>query len=138
MRLVPDGFWQWLGINFDKTSALLVSIAAVCLTLDVLEGVGMTLKNLDVTRTFLESKNNEEIYVTLLKGIVHLEGCLRVGCDRKVSVRVLKSLSGIKQASLNWFETLKNFVTSTGMQGLKAEPDIHELLETENQGREVV
>lgn len=77
VRLVAHGFRQRLGIHFNKISASLISIATVCLTFTVL-GSHMIMKDLVIMTTFLKSKVNEEIYMTLPKGIVLLDGCLRV------------------------------------------------------------
>lgn len=76
-ELVAHGFRHWPGIDFDKSSAPLVGIAVVRLTVAVL-GRHMTINHLDVTTVFLESKVNEELYMTLLKGEALLEGRLKV------------------------------------------------------------
>lgn len=68
------------------------------------------MKYLDVTIDFLECKVNEEIYMTLSKRVILLERHLMVGSGIQVRVRMLKSLYGLKQASLYWFETLENFL----------------------------
>lgn len=64
--------------------------------------------------------------MTLPKGIV-LEECLSVGCGSKVYARLLMSLYGLKQASLNWFETLDSSLTSIEIQRLKIELAIYVL-----------
>lgn len=51
--------------------------------------------------TFLESKVNEELYMTVLKGIVFLEEGLRVVSGPQVYATIVKGLYGFKQVSLN-------------------------------------
>lgn len=106
-KFVGNRLGQRSGINFNNTSVQLVSIAALCLTLAVV-GSHMTLKHLHITTTFPESKVNNDLYVTLRKGVVLHERDLRVGSGCQTNVRLLKRLYGLKQDSLNWFETVKN------------------------------
>lgn len=61
----------------------------------------MTMRHLDVTRAFHESKVNEELYVTPTKGVILDEEHLRVGSGSQIHARLLKSLYGLKQASPN-------------------------------------
>lgn len=75
----------------------------------------MTMRNLEVTTALLESKVNEEVYVTLPKEVILYGGCLRVGSDSQAYMRLLNSLYSVKQASHNCFETLDNFLMSIGM-----------------------
>lgn len=70
----------------------------------------MIMRHLDVTIAFLESKVNEEIDVILLKGVILLKECLKVGFDIQVHARLLKSLYGLKNTSLNQFETVDDFL----------------------------
>lgn len=121
-------FQQRSGIDFDKTSALLVSIAAVRLTLADFRGsAGTSMKHLDVTTVFLASKVNEELYETLPNGVLLLEVLLGVssGTQVQVSNRRLKIVYILKHVTLNWFETLDNFFLSIKLQGLKAELGIN-------------
>lgn len=99
-KLVVHSSRQSPEIDFDKFSAPLISLGAVRLTLGVHRSP-MTTKHLDVMTTFLESKVKEEIYVTVLKGVVLLEGRLKVVSGSQVSTRRLKSFYGLKQRSLN-------------------------------------
>lgn len=96
------------------------------------------MRYLNVTTDFLKSKVKEEIYITLPKGIVLLEGNLRVCSGNPVCQRLLKSLYSLKQASLNWFERLENFLSSIGLQKLRSEPGIYLLRRTNNQDRKAV
>lgn len=89
----------------------------------------MTMKYFDVTRAFPESKNNEEIYVTLRKGVIPLEVRLRVcsGTEVQVHARLLKGLYDLKQTSLIWFKTLDNFFSIIGLQKSRSKPKIYVL-----------
>lgn len=105
-----------------------MSLTAVRLLLSILGGsAGMTMKYLDVTTPFLESKVSKELYVTLRMGVVLHKGLLRVDSGSQGHAKLLKGLYGLTQVSLNWFETLDNFLTSTGMPRLKTEPGIYVL-----------
>lgn len=72
----------------------------------------MTMTYLGVTTAFLESKVNQELYVTLPKGDFLLKRHLNVGSGSKDHAKLLNSLYRLKQASFNWFETLDQFFTS--------------------------
>lgn len=96
-RFVAYGFRQRPVIDFHKLPKLLVSTDTVLLTLAVFRG-HMTMRPLNVMTAFLESKVHEELYMTLLKGIGLLKGCLRVSSGTQIQVceRLLKSLYGMK------------------------------------------
>lgn len=113
----------------------MVRIAELRLALTVLlEPIHMIMKYLDVTTVFLESKVNEELDMILSKVVVFLEGCLRVSSGTQVQVhaRLLNSLYGLKQMSLNYFETLENFLTFFELQRLRTELGIYVQLEMDN------
>lgn len=115
-RLVVHKLRQRSGINFDMTSAVLVGIPAVRLVLAVLGlSTGMTIRHIDVTTAYQESKVNDGIHVTLAKGIILLERCVRVGSGIQVRTRLLGSLYDLKQVSLNWFKILTEFLLSFGL-----------------------
>lgn len=110
--LVVHSFRQWTEINWDKTPEPLVSIAAVRLTYE----------------TPRRSRVNKELYIILPKGIILLKGRLRVGSCSEVPTRLLKCLYILKQVTVNWFETLDHFLTSSGgIQKLKAGPETYVL-----------
>lgn len=75
----------------------------------------MTTKHLSVIIAFLESKVNEELYAILPMGIVLFKERLRVSSGSQVHARLLNSLYGLKQVTINWFETLDNFLSSIGL-----------------------
>lgn len=96
------------------------------------------MKYLDVITAFLERHVNEEIYMTLFKRVVFLEVRLRVGSGIPVHARLLKSLYSLKQASVNQFDTLDNFLLSIYIQKFRSELRIYVQRVTDNQARKVV
>lgn len=91
------------------------------------------MRYLDFTTAFVECKVNEQLYVTLHKGVILREKYLRVGSGSHIHTRMLKSLYSLKQASLNWFETLYNSLTFIAMQKLKTDTEIYIQRRMDNQ-----
>lgn len=97
-RLVAHSFRRRPGINFDKTSAPLVSLPVVRLVLTVFgRSTRMSIKHLNVTMTFLESKVNEELYIILSKGMIFLNGRLKIVSGSQVNATLLKSQYSLKR-----------------------------------------
>jgi len=112
-RLVAHGFKQKPGLEFNDTYAPLVSHAAIRLGLSKAAALGLEIDQLDVVGAFLEAPLDEEIYMTLPKGIVKntpgISPSLTLATNRDhtfdsvITVKLLRSLYGCKQAALNWF-----------------------------------
>jgi len=122
-RLVTHGFKQQPGIDFVRTYAPLVSISTVLLVLSFAAVRDYEIHQLDIVTAFLESRIKEEIYLQLPVGfsvVVESEPqehlVAYTGERDPVYVRVLRSLYGLQQAALNWYERLDQELGKSGFR----------------------
>jgi len=122
-RLVAHGFKQQPGVDFVRTYAPLVSMSTVRLVLSFAAVRDYEIHQLDVVTAFLESRLKEEIYLQLPVGfsvVVESEPQehLVAYTDNRdpVFVQVLRSLYGLRQAALNWYERLDKELRKSGFR----------------------
>ena len=87
-QLVAQGFRQVEGLDFAETFTPVASLSSVHIVLAIARARGYAVHQMDVVTTFLGSKQDEEIYVHLLLGVL---GGPRI-------VRLNRSLYGLKQS----------------------------------------
>ena len=100
-RLVAMGFRQIHGIDYDETFAPTASIPALRVALVMACVFSMSLYHLDVKTAFLNSVLRHDIIVKLPEGF-----------DFKGAkyARLKKSLYGLKQAAMDWYDTSDEFI----------------------------
>lgn len=97
-RLMAEGFTQVEGINFFGTFTPFAKLIIVRLLLALTSSLDIYLHQLDVHNAFLHGELNEEVYMSLPKGIAP-------SYPNQVS-KLLKSLYGLKQSCRQWFAKL--------------------------------
>jgi len=114
-RLVAHGFRQREGIDYLETYSPTISFAAIRTVLSKAAMEDKEIIQLDIVTACLESKVEEELYLRLPKEfclgkdrnvILHDSG---VGLEVSVTVRLNRSLYGLKQAGRNWYNTLETY-----------------------------
>jgi len=102
---VAKGYSQVKGLNYDKTFAPVTRYDSLHLIIALaLHLPGLDMSQADIKSPFLNEDLNEELWMMPPPGI---------GLDRKV-LHLLKSLYGLKQASLAWFERLSSALAELG------------------------
>ena len=101
-RLVAQGFRQTLGVDYHETYSPVADMASVRMALTIAAALDLKVEQLDVVTAFLGSELEEEVYVRLPDGIL--------GGPR--SVRLRKSLYGLKQSPRCWYITVDSFILS--------------------------
>ena len=115
-RLVAKGFTQVAGVDFDETWSPVGRKARLKLLIWFVLNNNWSWKQMDVDTAFLNSKLEEEIYMQQPEG--YDDGTSRV-------CQLLKSIYGLKQASRAWYDTLREFLESVGLQRSRVDPCIY-------------
>ena len=114
MRQVPT-FWstgrirynQEEGIDYDETHAPVARLEAVRLLLAFSCIKGFKLFQMDVKSAFLNGYINEEVFVSQPPGFEDHQHPGHV-------FKLKRALCGLKQAPRQWYERLRDFLTSQG------------------------
>jgi len=103
-QLCAHGDMQQWGVSFWETYSLVVNMLTVCFLLALCNIHGLESKSIDFILAFPRADLNVDIWMELPTGIV-ISG--KDNESRAYVLKLKKSLYGLKQASLNWFEKLK-------------------------------
>ena len=114
-RLVAKGFTQVFGVDYEETFSPVGRKASLKMLIWLVLNKNWSWKQMDVDTAFLNSILNEEIYMDQPKGFED-------GSDRVC--RLLKSIYGLKQASREWYLTLKTFLEELGLKRSRVDPCI--------------
>ena len=101
-RLIAQGFRQVEGLDFTETFVPVARLSRVCIVLAIAGARGYAVHQMDVVIAFLESKQDEEIYVHLVLGVL---GGPRIAW-------LNRSLYGLKQSPWYWYMTIDKFLVS--------------------------
>ena len=111
-RLCAHGGMQQWGVSYWETYSPVVNMLTVRLLLALCNIHGLHSKSIDFVLAFPQADLDVDIWMELPMGIV-------VGSKESESrgyvLKLMKSLYGLKQASLNWFEKLKQGLTDRGI-----------------------
>ncbi|KAL8121885.1 hypothetical protein AgCh_018575 [Apium graveolens] len=102
-RLVPKGYSQQEGIDFDETFAHVARLEAIRIFLAYTAHANFKVYQMDVKNAFLNRELEEEVYVSQPPGFEDPNFPDHV-------YYLLKELYGLKQAPRAWYETLSKFL----------------------------
>jgi hypothetical protein len=112
---------QW-GVSYWETYSPVVNMLSVRLLLALCNIHGLESKSIDFFLAFPQADLDVDIWMELPTGIVIS------GKDNKSRAYVLKlkeSIYGLKQASLNWFEKLKQGLMDRGFTPSEIDPCLY-------------
>ena len=112
-RLVACGYTQVLGKDFDETFAPTAKYKSLCVVLHLAAIHGWFVDGIDVENAYLEAKIDKEIYMTL-----PLDAYRDSITNQPVTVRLLRSLYGLKQAGELWYQLLNKLILQQGFTRL--------------------
>nr|GEZ71045.1 hypothetical protein [Tanacetum cinerariifolium] len=107
-RLVPKGYAQKEGVDFEESFAPVARLEAVRLFIAYVAYKSFIVYQMDVKTAFLYGPLKEEVYVNQPDGFVDPYHPDKV-------YRLKKALYGIKQAPRAWYDELSNFLVSKGV-----------------------
>jgi hypothetical protein len=106
---LAQGYSQAEGINFDETFALVTHLELVCILLRFTYHQNFKLYQMHMKSAFLNEILQEEIYVEQYKGFTNY-----LFPDHVYKLK--KTLNGLKQTSLTWFEWLTKYMLDNCFQ----------------------
>jgi hypothetical protein len=96
-RLVGCGYSQIYGKDYDENFSPTAKYKSLCIILHLCAIYGWNMMGIDVENAFIEPKIDKEIYMYLPKDVY-----MNPQSGRRVKVKLLKSLYGLKQAGDLW------------------------------------
>ena len=107
--LLPRGFCQKEGIDFEETFAPIARLEAIPIFLAFAAFKGFKVFQMDVKSAFLNGFIEEEVYVKQPPGFENPKFPNRV-------YKLQKALYGLKQAPRAWYDRLKTFLLAQGFK----------------------
>lgn len=114
VRLVVKGFAQIFGLEFNDTYAPVGRGTTFCFLIATAVQAGGFLLHWDVQTAFIEAELDEDVYIMIPEG---LEDKFPAGSV----LRLKRSLYGLRQASRNWYETLKAASEAEGFKAMASD-----------------
>jgi hypothetical protein len=110
-RLVAQGFTQRPGIDYDETYSPVMSGITFRYLISMAANLNLKMQLMDVVTAYLYGSLDSEIYMRVPEGL-KIPGPNQ---NRNMfSVRLQRSLYGLKQSGRMWFNRLSNFLLQRG------------------------
>nr|GEX29578.1 retrovirus-related Pol polyprotein from transposon TNT 1-94 [Tanacetum cinerariifolium] len=116
-RLVPKGYNQEEGIDFEESFAPIARLEAIRIFIANDASKNMTVYQIDVKTALLNGELKEEVYVSQPKGFVDPDHSTHVYCLKKAP-------NGLKQAPRAWYDTLSWFLLANGFSKGVVDPTL--------------
>ncbi|CAH1432412.1 unnamed protein product [Lactuca virosa] len=107
VRLVAKGYIQLEGVDYDETYALVARMEAIRIFLAYAAHKNIKVHQMDVKSAFLNGELKEEVYLQQPPGFECLE-------FPDYCYKLEKAVYSLKQAPRAWYETLSEFLVSSG------------------------
>ena len=140
-RTCTNGKQQKPG-SYTRTSSPTVRQETVFALLAVSKAIKGLLSTVDIPGAYLRAPLQETVYMKLTRSMSRLLVKLReqlaeyLGNDGRVTVRLKKSLYGLKQSSVNWYDLISEYLVQHGL--LRANSDSCLFVKRENENRHYV
>ena len=122
-RICADGSTQKEGIDYTKSFSPVIKYESIRLLLAIAATERYHVHQFDAVAAYLNANLEEDVYMELPQahqGVPHSHD------RRDMVVQLLKSLYGMKQSGLNWYNTLSTYlVEEMGFTKSRAEPCVY-------------
>ncbi|KAG7556749.1 Reverse transcriptase RNA-dependent DNA polymerase [Arabidopsis suecica] len=108
-RLVPQGFSQRPGIDYEETYSTVVDATTFRFLISLAIRENLDLRLMDVVTAYLYGPLDNEIYMRLPEGI-ELKDKDKKGSRDQYCIRLNKSLYGLKQSGRMWYNRLIEYL----------------------------
>lgn len=112
-RLVAQGFSQRPGIDYEETYSPVVDATTFRYLIHLAVNEGLNLRLLDVVTAYLYGSLNNDIYMKLPEGFKLPKAC-NSGYREQYSIKLNRSLYGLKQSGRMWYERLSEYLLKEG------------------------
>ncbi|GJX25402.1 zinc knuckle CX2CX4HX4C containing protein [Tanacetum coccineum] len=126
-RLVAKGYRQEEGIDFEESFVPVACIKAIRIFVANAANKRMTMYEMDVKTTFLNSELCEEVYVSQPKGFLDQDNPTYVH-------KLKKALYRLKQAPRAWYDMLSSFLMSQKLSKGAVDPTLF----TRKEGKDIL
>ena len=123
-RICAHGGMQTWGTNYWETYSPVVNMITVCLILLIARIYNLDSKAIDFVLAFPQADLDVDIWMYLPSGF-QVDGKTEAESSRKYILKLHKSLYGLKQASFNWYEKLKDGLTVRGFTQSQIDPCLY-------------
>jgi len=117
-RLVPRGFTQTYGVDYNETFAHVEKFTSIHCILALATLEDMEIHQMDMKTTFLNGELEEEIYMEQPQGFMHQGG-------EHLVCKLHKSLYGLEQPPRAWNQKLDTFFKSVEFMKSEADPSVY-------------
>ena len=128
-RLVARGFTQLAGVDYNATSAPVVSKEAVRTALALAAHHNWVIQQFDVNTAYLYATLEETIFMEPPPGLLELWGDnlssrdIELLRNNQAVLCLNKALYGLRQSGRRWYETIRDYLRNTcGLQPTAVEP----------------
>ena len=112
-RLVTQGFSQRLGIVYDETYSPVMDVITFRYLISLVVFEKLDMQQMDVVTAYLYRDLDTEIYMKVSEGLT-LTGSNIFKPRNTLSIRLRRSLYGLKQSGRMWYNRLSAYLTSQG------------------------
>ena len=112
-RLVAQGFSQRPGIDYEETYSPVVDATTFRYLISLAVHEGLDLRLMDVVTAYLYGSLENVIYMKLPEGL-HVPEAHTPSSREQFSIRLNKSLYGLKQSGRMWYNRLSDYLIKEG------------------------
>jgi Reverse transcriptase (RNA-dependent DNA polymerase)/GAG-pre-integrase domain/Integrase core domain len=112
-RLVAQGFSQRPGIDYEETYSPVVDATTLRFLVGLTAANGIQMRLMDVVTAYLYGSLDSEIYMKVPEGIKLPKSLQSVNRDL-CSIRLMRSLYGLKQSGRMWYKRLCEYLLKEG------------------------
>nr|GEW24894.1 putative RNA-directed DNA polymerase [Tanacetum cinerariifolium] len=112
-RLVAQGFSQRLGIDYGETYSPIMDAITFCYLINLIVSENLKMRLMDVVTAYLYGSIDNDIYMKISEGF-KIPGSLNSKPKEMYSIKLQRSLYGLKQSERMWYNRLSDYLISKG------------------------